>query len=166
MTDRPEYARLTRPQARCVYKNFAAEMRVRGIRSYTIADALSLPRNSISNYLYEKKSLPLTVAINIRDKFFPDLTLEYLFERSVPGPSRGVSLQNINETDCKYPYICRDIDAGRVRVDEMAAAVNQSEIDLLVKFSRCALTIEEAITIRDRFFPGVDIKTLFEQSLS
>lgn len=161
VVERPEYAQLTRPQMRCVYKNLALEMRKRDVKSCDIALKLGVARNVMSNYIYGKKGLPLSSAIEIQREFFPDLTLEYLFAKANPDVVYSTQHVDISTLPCVYPRIKEAIDSGALTISQMAVAIQSVEGDLATKLSHSTITIDEATVLRDAFFPNVEIPVLF-----
>lgn len=67
------------------YSNLVGEIAKRKIKKYTIAQALKLHNNSFRNKLYGKTSFSVDEAIQIQEKFFPDLEIKYLFSSDKGG---------------------------------------------------------------------------------
>ena len=63
------------------YLNLIGEMAKRKVKNESIAQELGIHRNSVYNKLNGESSFSVDEAIRIRDTFFPDLELEYLFGR-------------------------------------------------------------------------------------
>ncbi|UYL93758.1 XRE family transcriptional regulator [Parageobacillus phage vB_PtoS_NIIg3.2] len=63
-----------------VYKNLAAEMARKGITKKDLARSLNMRYPTIVDKTNGKSRFYLDEAIKIKDMFFPDLDLEYLFE--------------------------------------------------------------------------------------
>lgn len=66
---------------RFMYPNLKAEMARRNIGAYLIAGSIGLNISSFYRSLRGKRGFTLEEAIRIRDSFFPDFTLEQLFEK-------------------------------------------------------------------------------------
>lgn len=62
--------------------NLKGEMAKRNIRVEDIANELKIHRNSASNKINGDTSFSIEEAVKIKDKYFPDLSLKYLFEKS------------------------------------------------------------------------------------
>lgn len=60
------------------YQNIKAEMRREGITQENIATFLGMSTNNLSLKLNGKVAFTVPEAVAIRDKFFPDATLDYL----------------------------------------------------------------------------------------
>lgn len=63
------------------YENLNNEILKRGIKKTAIAASVGISTNTLRNRIAGKQSFNLREACTIRDTFFPDQTLEYLFER-------------------------------------------------------------------------------------
>lgn len=63
-----------------MYPNLRAEMARKNIKSVVVAEILGISYDTMSNKMNGKSDFTRTEIFKIRDKFFPDLTLEYLFE--------------------------------------------------------------------------------------
>lgn len=63
-----------------MYPNLRAEMARKNIKVMVIAQALSISYDTMSNKINGKSDFTRAEIFKIRDEFFPDLTLEYLFE--------------------------------------------------------------------------------------
>lgn len=68
------------PENRMIYPNLRAEMAREKITIQEIATELNRRRETVSEKLSGKKRLYLREAFAIQRIFFPDLSLEYLFE--------------------------------------------------------------------------------------
>ena len=64
-----------------VFCNLAREMKKRGITQADMSKAIETPLNTLGYWLRGHGSMPLHKALEIRDRLFPDLTVEYLFRR-------------------------------------------------------------------------------------
>lgn len=62
-----------------MYKNLEAEFKRNGLTRTKIAAVLNLHVSTLSNKLTKNDRLKLCEAVKIKNEFFPDLTLEYLF---------------------------------------------------------------------------------------
>lgn len=67
---------MTKPR----YPNLAAEMRREGITGKELASGLGVHPNRIYLILQGKRDITVIMARKIRELFFPDLTIDYLFE--------------------------------------------------------------------------------------
>ena len=65
-----------------MYENLKIEMSNKGITQKDIARLLGLRIASVCDKINGKFSFKLDEAFKIRDKYFKDLTIEYLFEIS------------------------------------------------------------------------------------
>lgn len=63
-----------------MYRNLEAEMVREGVTRKNLAEALNVRYATIIDKLKGRYSFTLDEAFVIRNKFFPNLTLEYLFE--------------------------------------------------------------------------------------
>lgn len=63
------------------YSNLKAEMARRNVGAYLIAERIGLNISSFYRSLRGTRGFTLEEAIRIRDYFFPEFTLEYLFEK-------------------------------------------------------------------------------------
>ena len=70
------------------YPNLEAEMKRSGVSREDIAEALELHVSGVYLMLSGKRNLPIYRAKIIRDKFFPQMKLDYLFDQS---PDRSIS---------------------------------------------------------------------------
>lgn len=64
-----------------VYPNLEEEIKKRGIKRTAIASALGISRPALQHKLQGKVPFSFPQAQGLRDRFFPDLNLDYLFER-------------------------------------------------------------------------------------
>ncbi|MCI1958814.1 MAG: helix-turn-helix domain-containing protein [Clostridia bacterium] len=62
------------------YENLKSEMARNGITQKDLANLLNIHRNSVYLKINGGASFSVEEAILIREKFFPDLSLKYLFE--------------------------------------------------------------------------------------
>lgn len=62
------------------YSNLKAEMGRNDVTIEEIAKGLGIHRNSASNKINGPSSFSIEEAILVREKFFPDKTLDYLFK--------------------------------------------------------------------------------------
>lgn len=65
-----------------MYKNLVKEMETHGVTQKDIAELLGRRPATISDKTRDKYPYHVKEAILIRDHFFPDLSIDYLFERS------------------------------------------------------------------------------------
>lgn len=65
------------------YPNLAGEIARRGIKKKVIAESLGVCRRSLQNRLDGKVPFSYEDASTIQKHFFPDLTLDYLFEKEM-----------------------------------------------------------------------------------
>lgn len=63
------------------FPNLVAEIAKRGIKKTAIAQAANMCTKTLREKITGKFEFSLWEAMVIRDTFFPDQTLEYLFER-------------------------------------------------------------------------------------
>ena len=63
-----------------MYRNLEAELVRKNVSRAQIAEALGINVATASEKMTKPGRLKLDEAIKIRDKFFPDLKLDYLFE--------------------------------------------------------------------------------------
>ncbi|MEE0716146.1 MAG: hypothetical protein UCH84_06075 [Eubacterium sp.] len=61
------------------YPNLVKEMAVRKITNTAIAELLNIHINSVS-YKLSKGTFSIEECIKVRDKYFPDMKIEYLFK--------------------------------------------------------------------------------------
>ena len=66
-----------------MYKNLKAEMAKNSVRGKDIAKALGTRQATISSRLTGKTEFSYKEAKRIKDTFFPDVELEYLFEEGM-----------------------------------------------------------------------------------
>lgn len=67
------------------YPTLAREIAGRGIKKKVIAESLNICNKSLNNKLTGRAPFTWPEVIKIRDRFFPDMTTEYLFARSENG---------------------------------------------------------------------------------
>ncbi len=65
--------------------NLKGEMAKRNIKVEDIANALNIHRNSASNKINGDTSFSIEEAVKVKETYFPDLSLKYLFEKSKAG---------------------------------------------------------------------------------
>lgn len=65
------------------YPNFVGEIAKRGIKKTDVAQAANMCTKTLREKIVGKSEFSLGEATIIRDTFFPDQTLEYLFERKI-----------------------------------------------------------------------------------
>ena len=65
------------------YPNLAGEIARRGIKKKVIAESLGVCRRSLQNRLDGKVPFSYEDASTIQKRLFPDLTLDYLFEKEM-----------------------------------------------------------------------------------
>lgn len=63
------------------YSNLKAEMARKGITGESISQFLKIHRNSFYNKISGDSNFSVDEAIKIREKFFPDTGMGYLFKR-------------------------------------------------------------------------------------
>lgn len=68
-------------------RNLQAEMVRNGVTSSNLASAIKKTDRSVRDKLAGKSYFGIDEAINIRDAFFPGMTLEYLFAQESASPS-------------------------------------------------------------------------------
>lgn len=61
--------------------NLKGEMAKRNIKVEDVASTLKIHRNSASNKINGDTSFSIEEAVKIRDTYFPELSLKYLFEK-------------------------------------------------------------------------------------
>lgn len=61
--------------------NLRAEMKRSGLNSMNIASAIGRSDKTVRDKISEKSQFDVYEAMSIRDKFFPGMTIEYLFAR-------------------------------------------------------------------------------------
>lgn len=69
--------------------NLKGEMAKRNIKVEDIANELKIHRNSASNKINGDTSFSIEEAVKIKDTYFPDLSLKYLFEKSEAVARKG-----------------------------------------------------------------------------
>ncbi|HHV63855.1 MAG TPA: helix-turn-helix transcriptional regulator [Peptococcaceae bacterium] len=63
-----------------IFRNLRAEVARRGFEYEDIAKRIGVSDRTLRKYLSGETKIPFTHARKIQRKFFPDLTLEYLFD--------------------------------------------------------------------------------------
>jgi len=63
-----------------MFRNLKAEMARNNLKSLDIAGAIGITKESFNNKMSGKTEFTRADMVNIRNKFFPGMTLEYLFE--------------------------------------------------------------------------------------
>lgn len=63
-------------------QNLVAEMARSGIKNKDIAESLSLNEKTVFNKIHGASTFTINESIGIRDTFFPDKDLEYLFKKA------------------------------------------------------------------------------------
>ena len=69
------------------YKILKEKMASRNVKIEDIALLLQIHRNSASNKINGSSSFSIDESIKVRDAFFPDLELDYLFSKEEPETS-------------------------------------------------------------------------------
>ena len=64
-----------------MYLNFYKEMKARNLNQALVADKIGITRESLNNKLNGKTDFKAKELFDIKQIFFPDLTLEYLFAK-------------------------------------------------------------------------------------
>ena len=64
-----------------MYRNFVGEVAKLGIKKYAIAKEAKMCTRTLREKIVGKREFTLSEAIAIRNAFFPNQTLEYLFSR-------------------------------------------------------------------------------------
>ncbi|HBB27654.1 MAG TPA: DNA-binding protein [Clostridiales bacterium] len=65
-----------------MYRNLEAEMIRKQISKYDIAELIKKTYNTVTEKLKGKYPFTLDEAIAIQEKYFPKLTIEYLFKKN------------------------------------------------------------------------------------
>lgn len=65
--------------------NIKGEMAKRNIKVEDVANVLNIHRNSASNKINGDTSFSIEEAVKVKDTYFPDLSLKYLFEKAEEG---------------------------------------------------------------------------------
>lgn len=78
--------------------NVKGEMAKRNIKTEDIANELKIHRNSASNKINGKTSFSIEEAVRIKEKYFPDLSLKYLFAKQ---EEKGGVREYVEETNKK-----------------------------------------------------------------
>ena len=65
-----------------MYNNLRAEMTRKNISSQEVGDLIGKSAKSVDDKISGRRDLLILELVEIRDKFFPDRSLEYLAERS------------------------------------------------------------------------------------
>ena len=73
------------------YQNLKAEMRRIGVTQGDIADFLSMSTNNVSLKINGKVPFTVDEFIGIRDRFFPEVTLDYLMEKTSERDGEAVT---------------------------------------------------------------------------
>jgi len=68
-----------------IYGNLIKELKLRDITFNDVAHTIKKSRHSVRNKMYGDSPLYISEAFEIRDKFFPDMSLDYLFLEEVPS---------------------------------------------------------------------------------
>lgn len=63
-----------------MYPNLVAETAKAGLKNRLIAKTVGVHENTISNLMQGKTKASIEIAFSIKANFFPQLSLEYLFE--------------------------------------------------------------------------------------
>lgn len=63
------------------YSNLKAEMARKNVSIKDISELLKIHRNSMHNKLIGESNFTIDEALEIRDAFFPDVEIGYLFKR-------------------------------------------------------------------------------------
>lgn len=69
--------------------NLSAEMKRNGLNSVNIASVIGKSDKAVRDKISERSQFDVYEAMNIRDKFFPGMTLEYLFARQKSTDTEG-----------------------------------------------------------------------------
>lgn len=68
------------------YPNLAAEMARNGITERDIAEVAEKSPDTIRNWMRGKGEIPIGKALIIRERFFPQSTIEYLYASKPTAP--------------------------------------------------------------------------------
>lgn len=66
--------------------NLRIEMYKRKVTIESVAEYLAIHRNSVSNKLEGDTEFSIEEAFKVRDRFFPDLDMDYLFKKDENNP--------------------------------------------------------------------------------
>lgn len=69
--------------------NLRAEMKRNGLNSVKLAAAIGKSEKAVRDKIAGRTNFNVFEAMSIRDKFFPNMTLEYLFARCENSDSSG-----------------------------------------------------------------------------
>lgn len=158
----PKYAALSRPRQQCVYKNLALVMTYENVKMCDISTRLMLKSGCLSSVLYERKPMPLDIALRIHSTYFPEIDIEYLFSKDYSHTAcpAKVSLDNV-----LYPKFVELVKASdAVSLEDIATFLDTSYSDFIDKLSNTGnkgLTFTEAKNIQRAFFPTWQIDALF-----
>lgn len=61
------------------YKNLRNEMKANSVSQADIARKLGVRPNTVSSWLNGNSAMPITYAFEVRNAFFPEMTVDYLF---------------------------------------------------------------------------------------
>lgn len=71
------------------FKNLKAEMTRIGVRQGEVAAVFGMTQGNLNKKINESVPMTIQEAIEIKARFFPDLTLDYLFESDASETSDG-----------------------------------------------------------------------------
>ena len=112
------------------YRNLKAEMARGGITQATVARHLGMTPTNFNLKVNEKVPFTIEEARDVRDRFFPDATLDYLFASDGNVPSAA---ERAHATACELRDALRDtfgedspalasVDAMHAEIDRVASA--------------------------------------------
>lgn len=61
------------------YPNLLAEMKRRGITQGELAEAVGVTQATVSRWFQGHRTMSVTSSFKIKEKLFPDLSIDYLF---------------------------------------------------------------------------------------
>ena len=74
---------------RAIYPILTGEIAKRGIKKCVLAEGAGMSGRALQNKMTGKTQFSLPEAVAIRNRFFPDLTIENLFQKEEPPAAQA-----------------------------------------------------------------------------
>lgn len=103
--------------------NLKAELVKRGIKQYVIAESLNMTASNLNRKLAESVPFMRDEMYAIRDRYFPELTIDYLFQSDGDKPSRVESLHS--QVDVIDEAMRREVGDDDPEVREIASLLHE-----------------------------------------
>lgn len=103
--------------------NLKAELVKRGIKQYVIAESLNMTASNLNRKLAESVPFMRDEMYAIRGRYFPELTIDYLFQSDGDKPSKVESLHS--QVDLIDEAMRREVGDGDPEVREITSLLHE-----------------------------------------